>query len=611
MFLHGVTLFEERVVFLKRGLWVSALAASVLSQAAFAEGPSAEPDATANPVQYLPYPEGIIPSDVDAETDRIRSEIRVAFQRAMDEWQGLDPIKRLGNPPVLAGNGYQAVGLLGELLNYDERISVKENQACAFCHMPYTGFSGPSPSINETMSAYPGSTHFRGADRTPMRYTYASRFAVLQYNETQGDFYGGNFWDGRATGLLLQNPNAEQATDPPVSAGEMGFPDIACIVFRISQAEYRPLFEAVWGEGSLDIAWPEDAEEICATPAGATVFGDDTEPLDISANDRLIATNAFDHWGQSVSFFQSSPRVSPFSSKFDAFLAGDYDLSDDERAGYALFRGKGNCNSCHLDGMSTLLEPGAEDAGNAGDAAPLFTDETYVNLGLPINPRLPLYYEDTPDPFGFTPNPDGFALRDLGMGSFLRSVNGVNPNADWTKHAPVFDGAFQTVTARNAAMAPLDCPTTEAGRVDADGNPVPFFQKSFFHNGYIKSLKQLVHFYNTRDTFAYPVTSGNCPAGTTEKVDCWPMPEVPNNVDATVGDLGLTGEEEDQLVAFLETLTDGYTTPYRNRDVFTGECRTGGSAETQGNELLLATPDLPPCGAAFCGVPPLPDPAIK
>ncbi|CAK9059725.1 Methylamine utilization protein MauG [Durusdinium trenchii] len=444
-----------------------------------------------------------------------------------------------------------------------------------------------------------------------MRYTYASRFAVLQYNETQGDFYGGNFWDGRATGLLLQNPNAEQATDPPVSAGEMGFPDIACIVFRISQAEYRPLFEAVWGEGSLDIAWPDDAEEICATPAGATVFGDDTEPLNISATDRLIATNAFDHWGQSVSFFQSSPRVSPFSSKFDAFLAGDYDLSDDERAGYALFRGKGNCNSCHLDGMSTLLEPGTEDAGNAGDAAPLFTDETYVNLGLPINPRLPLYYEDTPDPFGFTPNPDGFALRDLGMGSFLRSVNGVNPNADWTKHAPVFDGAFQTVTARNAAMAPLDCPTTEAGRVDADGNPVPFFQKSFFHNGYIKSLKQLVHFYNTRDTFAYPVTSGNCPAGTTEKVDCWPMPEVPNNVDTTVGDLGLTGEEEDQLVAFLETLTDGYTTPYRNRDVFTGECRTGGSAETQGNELLLATPDLPPCAAAFCGVPPLPDPAIK
>src|SRR5258706_5120427 len=54
----------------------------------------------------------------------------------------------------------------------------------------------------------------------------------------------------------------------------------------------------------------------------------------------------------------------------------------------------------------------------------------------------------------------------------------------------------------------------------------PYFQKEFFHNGYIKSLKQLVHFYNTRDVYPFNVTSGHCPAGTTEKVDCWPMPEI-------------------------------------------------------------------------------------
>jgi hypothetical protein len=149
-------------------------------------------------------------------------------------------------------------------------------------------------------------------------------------------------------------------------------------------------------------------------------------------------------------------------------------------------------------------------------------------------------------------------------------------------------------------MTPTQCPSTEA--------PGPYFQKEFFHNGYIKSLKQLVHFYNTRDKqgYAYPVTSGHCPAGTTERVDCWPMPEVKNNLDMTTGDLGLTDQEEDQIVAFLETLTDGYTRPYPNRDVYTGRCMTGGMASTQGNEFLIPTPPLPPCAGAICDIPPLP-----
>src|ERR1700704_6697447 len=95
-----------------------------------------------------------------------------------------------------------------------------------------------------------------------------------------------------------------------------------------------------------------------------------------------------------------------------------------------------------------------------------------------------------------------------------------------------------------------------------------FFQKEFFHNGYIKSLKQLVHFYNTRDVFPFDVTSGNCPAGKTEKVDCWPRPEVRNNLDMTIGKLDLTDHEEDQIVALMQTLTDGFTRPYPSRDTF-------------------------------------------
>jgi hypothetical protein len=143
---------------------------------------------------------------------------------------------------------------------------------------------------------------------------------------------------------------------------------------------------------------------------------------------------------------------------------------------------------------------------------------------------------------------------------------------------------------------------------------MPYFQKEFFHNGYIKSLKQLVHFYNTRDKFAYKVTSGNCPAGTTEKVNCWPMPEVPNNLDMTIGNLGLTDQEENEIVIVMQALTDGFdpnnpsVSSYPNIDTFTGQCMTGGNASTQGNETLIRTPPLPPCSPAVCGVAPVPGP---
>ncbi len=78
------------------------------------------------------------------------------------------------------------------------------------------------------------------------------------------------------------------------------------------------------------------------------------------------------------------------------------------------------------------------------------------------------------------------------------------------------------------------------------------------HNGYLLSLKEVVHFCNTRDVFAQPVLSGQCPAGTVEKVTCWPMPEDPNNENMTIGHLGLSSAEEDDIAAFLQTLTDGF-----------------------------------------------------
>jgi cytochrome c peroxidase len=516
----------------------------------------------------------------------------VAFieTEAIAQWHAIPPPTLTGNPPILQNSGVALVEVLGKLMNFDKNISPFKNEACASCHMPYAGFSGPIPSVNLTMIAYPGSAHFRAGKRTAQRYTYSSYFPPLQYNATQGAFFGGNFWDSRATGYLIRSPDANQAQFPPVDPAEMGLPDTACITFRLSQAIYRPLFEQVWGTGSFAITFPANTEQICDTPN----VGGSATPVALSPADRTRSNDVYNEWGLSLSAFEHSLSVSPFTSKFDAFLAGTYTMTANEKAGYNLFRGKANCNSCHLDGRSTAptppppegTAPTSVDTGAAADTTPVFTCFGSANLGLPKNPRDAFYFESTPDPFGFTLNPGGFTYTDFGLGTFLRSGFGSapNPNIAWRQFAGVSDGKMQTSTARDVALVPPQCPTTEA--------PGPYFQKEFFHNGYIKSLKQLVHFYNTRDVYRMSVESGNCPAGTVEKVNCWPEPEVPQNLDMTVGKLGLTDTEENQIVAFLQTLTDGFTTPYPDIGTYTGACMSGGSASTQGNAFLISAARL-------------------
>jgi cytochrome c peroxidase len=539
------------------------------------------------PPVYNPYPPGILPSDIDSEIARVLREIDFIEAEAIAQWQATPPPILTGNPPTLQNTGTASVEILGKLMNYDKNISPFRNQACASCHMPYAGFSGPIPSVNLTMIAYPGSAHFRAGKRTAQRYTYSSYFPPLQYDAEQGNFVGGNFWDSRSTGYLLRSADAEQSQHPPVDPAEMGLPDTACVTYRLSQAAYRPLFELVWGAGSFDISWPGDIEQICSTPNGASVFGGSATPVQLSPADRTRSNADFDHWAQSISAFEHGLSVSPFTSKFDAFIAGKYTLTADEAAGYALFRGKGNCNTCHLDGRSTAptpsfgTAPNGVDTGAVADLTPVFTCFGSSNLGLPKNPRDSFYYETTPDAFGFTLNPAGFAYTDFGLGTFLRSGFGAapNPNIAWRQFASTTDGKMQVSTARDVALTPPQCPTTEA--------PGPYFQKEFFHNGYIKSLKQLVHFYNTRDIYRQPVESGNCEEGTIEKVTCWPAAEVPQNMTGTIGHLGLSDTEENQIVAFLQTLNDGFTVPFPDINTYTGSCMTGGTAATQGNSTII------------------------
>jgi cytochrome c peroxidase len=478
----------------------------------------------------------IIANDPDAK--RIRAE------EARLEAQALAAAKSGKLDP------YHQVENLGKLEIFDPNLSVNNNVACSYCHDPaagyangasilsvFTGGSNPGSVPITVTGAYPNN---RIAKRNPQSYVYASYFPPLHYNQSQADFYGGNFWDGRATGYKLQNSAAEQAQDPPLDPEEMANPDSACVVWKLSQSNYKFFFEVVFGVGSLEINWPSDVATVCSTPKGAAVLGGNPTPVQLSTSDRTLSNKDFDEFAQAIAAYESSDSVSPFTSKFDYVLANKATLTPQEQNGYDLFRGKGSCNTCHLDGRSST-QLGGSDTGQAASVQPLFTDTTYNNLGLPKNVRLPWYSEDTPDQWGFTGNPLGFGFTDEGMGLFLDGYYGAPPDLDWGVHLPQFEGKFQTSTARNAAMVPY-----------------PGFVKAYMHNGYLLSLKEVVHFYNTRDVYPFPVLSGHCPSGTVEKVTCWPMPEDPNNENTTIGKLGLTPEEEDDIVAYLNTLVDGF-----------------------------------------------------
>jgi cytochrome c peroxidase len=119
---------------------------------------------------------------------------------------------------------------------------------------------------------------------------------------------------------------------------------------------------------------------------------------------------------------------------------------------------------------------------------------------------------------------------------FLSSPD--NPRPEWSHLAASFTGKFKTPTLRNV-----------------DKGPRPDFVKAYMHNGYLKSLKEVVHFYNTRD--ALPRCQASVPG---EKTTCWPAPGYPSTMNKRqLGNLHLTEEQENQIVAFLQTLTDGFT----------------------------------------------------
>ncbi len=417
---------------------------------------------------------------------------------------------------------------LGQALFFDASLSVNGTQSCAVCHGPEAGWTGPDSAVNQTTVVYHGAVPNRFGDRKPPSSAYAGDSPILYFDTDEGGWFGGMFWDGRAAGATLGDPLAEQAQGPYLNPLEQALASAQVLCVKVRQASYAGLFEQVWGAGSLN----------CAQDAGGV----------------------YEKIGRSVAAYERSPEVNPFSSKFDLFwdaavAAGkdvtqircgtggggmggamgcpggganpnrwtafrDLGLTDAELQGLAVFNDRADCSSCH-----TL------EAGPAG--YPLFTDFGYDNIGARKNPDNPFYA--MPPAW----NPAGAGYVDYGLGGALRNA-GYAPDVYETEL-----GKFKVPTLRNV-----------------DLRPSQDFVKAYGHNGFFKSLDDIVFFYHWRGM----MDSGGCGGmggggmggggmGCDGMASMFPEPEVDQN-RATLA--MFPRPQVDNIVAFLKTLSDGY-----------------------------------------------------
>ena len=278
---------------------------------------------------------------------------------------------------------------LGKIMYHDKDFSLNATQSCQTCHHRVAGFADPTNSRDPYYTVVSlGDDGVSVGGRNAPTAAYAGYSPILQQDAT-GAYFGGMFWDGRATGWTLGDPLAEQAQGPPLNPVEMNMPSKDAVVQAVRDSSYTHLFYTVFGPGSLDEVNP-----------------------------------AYDNIARAIAAYERSKEVQQFNSRFDQRR-----LSDQEINGMALF--EANCTKCH-------------SMANVTGKGPLFTDYTYYNIGIPINPLL----ADNP--------------VDLGLGGFL---------AD-----PAQNGKFKVPTLRNIALT-----------------------APYGHNGYFPTLKDIVNFKNSRD----------------------------------------------------------------------------------------------------------------
>ncbi|MDX8440027.1 cytochrome-c peroxidase [Mesorhizobium australafricanum] len=365
-----------------------------------------------------------------------------------------------------------ALTALGRQMFFDPSLSASGKQACSSCHDPNHAFGPASATPVEMGGARLDQPGVRAVPS--LRYLQAAPAFTEHFydSEDEGDESvdngptGGLTWDGRA------DHGKDQARIPLLSPFEMGNKDEAQVVAALRKAPYADAFKAAFGADVLD--HPQDAFDAAVEALGT--------------------------------FEQSSVDFYPYSSRYDAFLAGKAQLSAQELHGRVLFEdeGKGNCASCHLSEPANDGEP------------PQFTDYGLIAIAVPRNPAIPA----NADPNYF----------DLGLCGPLRT--------DFKGHND-YCGLFKTPTLRNVAL-----------------------RKSFFHNGYFHTLREAVAFYASRDTDPGRWYSRKAD-GTVDKFDDLPKAYWGNlNTDPPFNGMkpgdkpALTDAEIDDIVAFLGTLTD-------------------------------------------------------
>jgi cytochrome c peroxidase len=380
---------------------------------------------------------------------------------------------------------------LGQFLYFDENLSDPVGQSCASCHDPGFGFADPDAGLPVSEGVIPG---LFGSRNSPSS-AYAMYSPIFHFDDSEGLWIGGQFWDGRATGEISGDPLADQALGPFLNPVEMANTSKEMVIADVSASDYAELFEQVWGEGSLD-----DIE------------------------------TAYDQVALSIAAFERTHEFAPFSSKYDYYLqtclemggepdncakgvgekaeaAGSTVFIKKEWHGLQLFMGEENDNNgelvggegamcvlCHvadwIDAEEYVLAVQVPEWAPDGMVPPVFTDFTFDNLGVPKSEHRLLVN----------------APVDLGLGDIVDDEDE--------------NGKFKVMTLRNVQRT-----------------------KPYAHNGFFKNLKDIVHFYNTRDVPA----------------EGWPAPEYPDTVNFDeLGNLGLNSKDEEALVKFMKTLSDGW-----------------------------------------------------
>lgn len=338
---------------------------------------------------------------------------------------------------------------IGERLFFDTNLSANRTQSCASCHDPENAFADPRGM------ASPGDDGVSFGDRNAPTAMYAA-LTPRFFKDEDGNWFGGQFHDGRASSL------AEQAGGPPLNPIEMGMPDQASVVARLKEdPAYVSGFPAVFGSGVLD---------------------------DVDG--------AFDAMTQAIAAFESTDQFNPFTSKYDRYLRGEVQLSDEEELGRLLFFSEQftNCNQCHQVGESLI------------DQQETFTDYSYHNIGVPENVSLREI--------------NGVAIGTMDDGLALNPV---------VKGAMSERGKFRTPTLRNIAVT-----------------------GPYMHNGVFADLRTVVLFYNQYNTVVRERRI-NPETGAPFR-----MPEIAGNlsVEELTHGPALEDQRIDALVAFMKTLTD-------------------------------------------------------